>query len=302
MKQSLLIYFVTASMVSHAQPTPLFSMPIWFEDTLGNKDTVWVGVDTAASSYFINPQFGEVAITTPFDSVFEVRGVHSDDWTWQTSKTIIEPATSGLGCLLPGRTRLMIHALHLPVTVRWDTIRILELAPCHENILLTPTNLPFLLPNWYEGEILFCMMPVDSVILDFNYTISEPASLLKHAFQVQGQGMLELNGLYYTGFYDYSYCYTLLGTKSPVEATFDVLRLGPNPASGAGAVLLSQRPERVKEVVVFKIGGDNVARLCEPLPDGSWSTGILEDGVHIVSVTYDDGSRAVRKLVVVINN
>jgi hypothetical protein len=54
-------------------------MPIWFEGAIGNRDTIWVGSDVAASSQQIKPQFGEVELTAPFDSVFEVRGVNSWD-------------------------------------------------------------------------------------------------------------------------------------------------------------------------------------------------------------------------------
>ena len=38
-----------------AQQQPQFIMPIWFEDSIGNKDTIWVGGDPTSSYQNINP-------------------------------------------------------------------------------------------------------------------------------------------------------------------------------------------------------------------------------------------------------
>ncbi|GAB4497385.1 MAG: hypothetical protein OHK0019_30910 [Saprospiraceae bacterium] len=64
----------------------MFEMLIYFEDAIGNKDTVIVGYDPDANTYDVNPQFGEVWLDTPFDSVFEVRVSHSDEWPYRTAK------------------------------------------------------------------------------------------------------------------------------------------------------------------------------------------------------------------------
>ena len=65
--------------------TPAFIMPFWFEDAVGNKDTIWVGADNnATSGNNFDMQFGEVPIYSPFDSVFEVRAISqvlaATDW------------------------------------------------------------------------------------------------------------------------------------------------------------------------------------------------------------------------------
>ena len=158
--------------------------------------------DKAASYFNINPQFGELEITEPFDSAFEVRGVHGNDQNWRTSKIIIEGNSNGGVCLLPADTRIMIHCLNWPVTIHWDTVLRKQISTCHKNVILTPSSLTFLLQHWFESDIYYCMMRTDSLRKDFIYE-QEPVYqgwLLQHSFEVQGQGLTEINGLYYTGF------------------------------------------------------------------------------------------------------
>ncbi len=60
--------------LSNAQ-TPEFETTFYFEDAVGNKESVVVGYDPKVSDYsngFV-PKFGEQEITEPFDTVFEVR-------------------------------------------------------------------------------------------------------------------------------------------------------------------------------------------------------------------------------------
>lgn len=283
-----------------AQPlTPLFTMPIWFEDAVGNRDTLWVGSDTAASSSQINPQFGEVEITAPFDSVFEVRGVHGSDGYWHTTKTIIEYTSGSGSCMLPNDTRIMIHALHWPVSIEWDTLLLKQLSPCHENVILTPTSQVFLLQNWYDAEPIYCMMTRDSLSEDFLY--NPPVMLefthLKHSFEVQGQGLKEIKGLYYTGFYDYPYCYTLLDASAPTQASSSVW-MYPNPSSDGKATVAFSHPEWVEEVTLTEAATGKMLQVPLQTFSERWQLPSSTPGVHFLTVRFKDGSRTVRKLVV----
>lgn len=192
--------------------TPQFIIPIWFEDALGNKDTVWVGGDPAASYSEINTQFGEVEITNPFDSVFEVRAVHTDDSNWRTSKSIIEGTDTPGQCILPSGTRLMMYVKYPPVHISWDTTLLLENYPCNINTILTPDQYVFLLQNWYEARIIHCMMTKDSIEID-NLSPIPPPDQLEHPFEVEGLGVKVIPGLWFTGFWDSPHCYTTLPTS-----------------------------------------------------------------------------------------
>ena len=50
----------------------MFSQTLWFEDAIGNIDSVIIGHDPLAT-VDIDAQFGEVEITEPFNAIFEVR-------------------------------------------------------------------------------------------------------------------------------------------------------------------------------------------------------------------------------------
>lgn len=233
------LIFVIFCVPAFAQiQTPQFLMPLWFEDAIGNRDTLWLGGDYNASSQNINPQFGEQAITAPFDSVFEVRAVHGravpgDDVYWETSKIIVEFDENGpFNCYYAAHTRIMIHALHPPVRISWDTTYLLSNAPCHYNTILAPTQLIFLFQYWYEASPIHCMMTREEILEDFSHLNQPSIDWLQHPFQVQGQGERMLPGLYFSGFFDSpSICYEVLDADGPAGGMVQLPPL-PNPASG----------------------------------------------------------------------
>lgn len=107
--------------VAVAQDTPDFEMPFYFEDALGNRDTLILGYDPTAISQALNTNFGEVAITTPFDPVFEVRAMHFDDYQNRTSKKIIASQEfSSSGCGVFEIIYILINIQNLPLRVSWD--------------------------------------------------------------------------------------------------------------------------------------------------------------------------------------
>ena len=60
----------------YGQQAAFFETTIYFEDAVGNIDSVVVGMDEEANFEY-NPQFGEADIEAPWDSVFEVRTIGS---------------------------------------------------------------------------------------------------------------------------------------------------------------------------------------------------------------------------------
>lgn len=109
------------------QMQPMFQTTLFFEDAIGHKDTVTVGFDTLANSVF-NPQFGEMDISTPFDSVFEVRATNWSSFGWGEgdyvlSKKIVSAAENNVNipfCYSGGGVILFIHAKYQPFRVSWE--------------------------------------------------------------------------------------------------------------------------------------------------------------------------------------
>jgi hypothetical protein len=292
-----LVAFLTSCClgVLSAQQQPQFVMPIWFEDSLGNRDTVWVGGDPSASYSNINTQFGEVEITTPFDSIFEVRAVHADDNDWKTSKTIIEGTDAPGQCILPSGTRLMIHAKYPPVKISWDTTILASNYPCNINTILTPDMLVFLLQNWHEARIIYCMMTIDSIAIE-NLVPFPPPHRLEHPFEVQGQGVKVLPGLWFTGFWDFPHCYTTLPTA---EADLEEqIWLSPNPVSRdlrlsnqSGFEIITVRVIALSGQAVYSSPNKNMGEQIDIPMEG------LRPGFYFVQIVLGNGRTITRKIV-----
>ncbi len=201
MRNFLLFIILLLTNTSFAQLTPEFLMPIWFEDTQGNKDTIWIGSDMNSSSE-INPQFGEVAIEEPFDHILEVRAAHGDDSEWdglELSKIIVEDADSP-SCHGFGRTKRMIHATYFPLKISWDQDMVLSNeGPCGQNTVLYPHVDVDLIQFWWQTTLpLYCMSGNDHVMLD-QIGVSETGQP-RISHEVTGLGVIDIYGLYLNAF------------------------------------------------------------------------------------------------------
>jgi hypothetical protein len=121
-KKTLFLFAVSISLSVQAQQ---FSFQMYFKDAIGNRDTLTLGYDTAATK-FIDAAFGEVNIIgVPLDSVFDVRVTdellnrfQGGVGTFHTKKQIIH-----YDCDTPlyNRQSIDIFAKHWPVTATWDS-------------------------------------------------------------------------------------------------------------------------------------------------------------------------------------
>ncbi len=141
---ALRLFGVFLTIVAHtyvacAQDAAYFEMPVYFEDARGNRDTIVFGADPQADSE--NPdRFDGQILTTPFDSVLEVRvmsnlgykGPHIEDLTLR--KRAIGIARSfdfQRECHLgKDGVAMVVHARYPPVTVSWDST-IFSTSYCH---------------------------------------------------------------------------------------------------------------------------------------------------------------------------
>lgn len=215
-----------------AQNTPMFEMLIYFEDAVGNKDTIMVGYDPNADSYDLNPQFGESWVNEPFDSTFEVRVVHFDDWLHRTSKKVIggfEATGGGDTCGAGGNVKILLNAIHFPITIRYDT-SLIHAEGCHRNMILSPDWQIFLQQYWWDADVWYCMSNYDEIIDSSDYMIhpDEHAGYLKYEFEVEGQGMKELAGYFWVVKW-IGICETLIGTKEGEKSRAG--KIFPNPAT-----------------------------------------------------------------------
>lgn len=118
----MMIFFILLlSKITNGQE---FSFPIYFEDAVGNKDTIILGYDINATDS-IDIIFGEVNILgQPLHSEFDVRstdenGFFTTNGSFHTKKQIIKNSCNYQSYFLPV-IKIDIKCKHWPVTAKWD--------------------------------------------------------------------------------------------------------------------------------------------------------------------------------------
>lgn len=254
-----------------AQQTAQFETVFYFEDAIGNKDSVIVGYDTLATRD-IDPEFGEEEILSPFDSVFEVRAGHFT-WPWREklSKKIIDRGTLASGpfapedCYSGQRIFIYIWAKHQPVKVWWDRTIFLQ-QRCYRASALLNHWLDELAGPLSPDEIppeYSCLASEDSAYFDMSeeYLLATPEiARMSLEKEVEGLGLQTIYALRFfpaSTPYDYSPCYWV----TPIEGAVvpERILLHPNPASSMAYFSL---PEGVK-VVYWQLYGVSGALLRE---------------------------------------
>lgn len=152
-----------------------FEFKMYFEDSVGNKDTLTMGYDPTASDS-IDANFGEInIINIPLDSVFDVRisdefnlGLGVDNQTFHTKKNIVyNNSCSNINVIT-----LNIKANNWPVTATWDST-------LFNNSCLDGSVFNSML-NWFDvsgGSDLLVefLMLKDSVVFSSNNIIGHSA-------------------------------------------------------------------------------------------------------------------------------
>lgn len=252
---TLLYYGFSNSM---AQPTAQFETTFYFEDAIGNQDSVIVGYDTLAT-YDIDPEFGEQEILSPFDSVFEVRA-GTDYFLFRTklSKKIINRGSPATGPFAPEDCNsglpvfIYIWAKHQPVKVKWNRA-VFSGRRCYRASALLNHWLDELAGPIPPDEIppeYACLAAEDSIFFNMSeeYLLSNPSfsALISLEKEVEGLGFQTIYGLRFfpaSTPYDYSPCYWVTSTlEAPGPEHVSIF---PNPA---GATVFFRLPEGVEAV------------------------------------------------------
>lgn len=233
----------------NAQQTALFETTLWFTDAMGNTDSVVVGYDPDAKWDTLNPQFGEVLIDTPFDSVFEVRASFDYGWTPEPQKQFTKKKISRAEkefwvsepCFDIWPLGIHIYARHYPVTVKWnmDDFR----TQCRTLTFLASHNTSIHIQNWQELQNIMdytqCMS-ADSIYTvtgtedTWEWYIRYPTTLTNDSSDLTSVLHLRLLDK------------TWLDVPCPIVVSVDqiptgqALQLFPNPASSSARIAISE--------------------------------------------------------------
>lgn len=162
-----------------SQKTAFWESKFYFEDAVGNKDSITIGHDLESNSSY-NPDYGEVNIKDePWNSEFEVRASHNEAAhnlasPKVLSKKIIGSTEGGLhptyGCLYVREVlKAFIKIKHFPLKVSWDSLS--HSGFCNKKDFITPHNLSQIFPNWYKDPEFIKDPPYRCLSENSSYTI-----------------------------------------------------------------------------------------------------------------------------------
>lgn len=283
----VLLISILLSNQATAQVTPQFQATIYVEDAAGNRDSVIVGFDTLATTG-IDPQFGEVEITAPFDSVLDMR-VASLDWPDRTLKVDIEPAgpiyplQTSMGCYSAFRSFIYIWAKHQPVTVSWDSTAFLENICVRGSLLsnhwadevATPYYWDFLPQNEY-----YCQADRSSFTIDLSAEAVTQANVIQPVViekEIEGMGIQEIYGLRFfpsPTFTAWTPCFYITDVTE-INATMSAT-VFPNPTTGNFRVRMPEGV-KIKQIELFDFQGRSVFSAISNQRDydiSRWSSGL----------------------------
>jgi len=291
-----------------AQENALFHTTIRVEDAMGNKDSVIVGYDPDAT-YDIDPEFGEVEITTPFDSVLEVRAMSPLAFNAKLSKVIIDGTEFIIGpnCHSGARINIFVWSKYQPITVSWDALQFLN-EECARGSFLSNHQLDEVagpIPPNDIPPVCVCMAAQNSYTFDLTYDgllaqyqLTGGLDIL-HAVSVEayveGLGNQTIYGLRFnpedTG--GYTPCnWITVGTESP-GGTFP-LAVFPNPASGQVRIA-GMESASFKDFQVFDINGCLMQTL--EIKNADVDLSGLPGGIYLLQAQDGNGKRYVGRVV-----
>jgi hypothetical protein len=174
MKKLLLILFLLPMYLTAQEE---FSFQLYFEDAVGNRDTLTLGYDLNASNQ-IDASFGEVNILSqPWANVLDVRigdktyetVSNNTNWlsnnTYHTKKQILSSFCDNLN-KRSQRVSLQFPLNHLPVKVKWDgTLFENDSCRTHSSLFGEKTDLT---TDAFHGTALLHGSGMDSITIDYH--------------------------------------------------------------------------------------------------------------------------------------
>jgi hypothetical protein len=298
----LLFTFISVNVIGQIL-NPKFQMPIYFEDGIGNKDTIIVGYDPSVQNSNLNPQFGEVWINKPFDSIFEVRAMHFDEQEQKTSKKVIAGTENAQGdtCGSGDGIKIMFNIVHFPIKVKYDTT-LVHSSACHTNLILSPSWGIYLQQYWWNAEVYYCMSMVNAIVDSANY-ITNPkkygAGYLNYEFEVEGQGLIKLPGYFWVMKWK-GICQNLVETNDPHPSKIIEGMVVPNPSSDEISVQLNEDTP-VQRIQFYDLMGRCV-KTVQPISQLALThlqVNDLHQGIYFIHMyTFDNPAPLVIKFVI----
>lgn len=256
-----------------------FEIPVYFEDSTGNKDTIVLGYD-ALASYEIDPAFGEInLIDSAYSMDFEVRAaIYDYGHEWGDLPRIIESNKMILGHVCYDSTyfdeansiMVVIKSNHWPITMSWDKTKFQETCNNIDIIDCTPGG-------WFD----VCGGGHPYSLLEMRLT--DTASYYDTEFKIVTETDT-LSALFFRFFNDF---------ESAIENTSkEAFQLYPNPTNGL--IHLNTELHSSNKIIIRDITGTVV-----PFAFYNHDVDIsnLPDGVYILTMKLHNTEQVVFKII-----
>jgi hypothetical protein len=290
MKKIAILWFILVTLTGYAQNAPYFEMPIYFEDGIGNKDTIVVGYDLYAQNC------NSIIETTPMDSVFEVRAAKgnvfpgSNEISYKRYIIDAEPTTVGDSVVIFGVPfRIVASIKHLPLKISWDSTYLEDF--WRHSTFFSPDYLTHVYPDFWWAQRITCMAMQNSFTDDFSYRVGALEGVwVTVGLPVEGQGIVELPA-YQLVFTWGEQCQQAVSTKA--VAGVQPILIAPNPVQDI--VRLGLPMDKTYESLrIYTPDGKEVIYTPQPT-DFAISVGSLPKGVYFVQVVSTDRQQWVGK-------
>ena len=243
----ILLILLICPFIVFGQKTAFWETKLFFEDGIGNKDSITIGHDLESNGEF-NPDFGEVNIKeVPWSDLFEVRASHNEGANGHASPKVLSKKIIGsteavlhptYDCLFVREPlKFFVKIKNLPLKISWNPNEHRDF--CNIKNFLTPHILPQVFLEWYKDTSgLAHPSKYACLANDHQYLISDFFAVDNDFFEF----LLENNNIggfdtihgFFIGFL------TRSSSNSPCSETVDVLevlaqdlalKMFPNPTS-----------------------------------------------------------------------
>lgn len=292
---------------------PFFLTKFYVEDAVGHLDSVEIGFDPTAN-YIYNPSLGELDISTPFDSVFEVRVSHRDGVNSDPNLVLSKRIVGGCeyvvawnwNCYVAEQIHIFVKAKYQPVTFRWDNTVWRDSTICQRYSFITPDNKVQLIDieNWFNDEDPrgSCLSDTSKYTLfldgktDVDY--KEFPINLPPAISGDQDSIFGVLFFWYGIDLENDFCNRTIDVDNPLVQSTPSISIYPNPA-GDNIHILS-KAQKIMRIKMMDASGVMVKDLVllDAQQDINLETKNMQSGFYFIQIWYDDQRYVTKKCVI----
>lgn len=256
-----------------------FEIPIYFEDSVGNKDSIVLGYNELAS-YGIDPNFGEIdLIDSVYADDFEVRAaIYGYSAELGVLPRIIESKKMIIGYICFDSTyfneansfMIVIKSQNWPISITWDKSSFKE--QCNHMDIIDCTA-----GGWFD----ICIGGHPYLLLEMNH--KDTATYYDTEFKTEANGDT-LGALFFSFFSDF-------GSNVSLVQNNNIISVNPNPTSGQFHISYPLTED--DKIIITDLSGKSI-----PYKQSLQEIDLLSaaEGIYLLTLRLDKGGTFIAKV------